>query len=220
MIRLVVFDCDGTLVDSQHVIVAAMQAAFEASGRAMPEAAAVREVVGLSLPVALGQLLPEGAAEAGEVRVLAKNYTEAFHALRRAADFDEPLFDGARAVLDELDRRGLVLGIATGKSRRGLLSVLEHHDLTGRFASLQTADRHPSKPHPGMLEAAMQETGSDAEETLLIGDTSYDMAMATAAGVGAVGVAWGYHPVAELERAGAMRVLERFEQLLDVVAAA
>lgn len=220
MIRLVVFDCDGTLVDSQHVIVAAMRAAFEAHGRAAPEAAAIREVVGLSLPVALGQLLPEGAVEACEVRALAENYSEAFQALRRAEDFDEPLFEGARAVLDELDRRGFVLGIATGKSRRGLLSVLEHHGLAGLFASLQTADRHPSKPHPGMLEAAMQETGCDAQETLLIGDTSYDMAMGVAAGVRAVGVAWGYHPAAALERAGAMTVLERFEQLLDLVAAA
>lgn len=220
MIRLVVFDCDGTLVDRQHVIVAAMRAAFEAEGRVAPEAAAIREVVGLSLPVALGQLLPEGAAEACEVRALAENYSEAFQALRQTADFDEPLFEGARAVLDELDRRGFVLGIATGKSRRGLLTVLEHHDLAGLFASLQTADRHPSKPHPGMLEAAMQETGSDAQETLLIGDTSYDMAMGVAAGVRAVGVAWGYHPAVALERAGAMTVLERFEQLLDLVAAA
>ncbi len=219
MIRLVVFDCDGTLVDSQHVIVAAMRAAFEADGRCAPEAAAIRAVVGLSLPVALSQLMPDGEVQEGQVRALAENYTEAFQALRRAADFDEPLFEGARAVLDELDRRGFVLGIATGKSRRGLLSVLQNHDLAGVFATLQTADRHPSKPHPGMLEAAMQETGSASHETLLIGDTSYDMAMGAAAGVRAVGVAWGYHPVAALERAGAMTVLERFEQLLDVVAA-
>ena len=127
----------------------------------------------------------------------------------------EPLFPGALATLVELDRQGRLLGVATGKSRPGLLSVLDHHGLTSLFASLQTADRHPSKPHPAMLEAAMRETGSAPGETLMVGDTSYDMAMARAAGVGAIGVAWGYHPAASLVAAGATTILERFEDLLD-----
>jgi phosphoglycolate phosphatase len=214
MQRLIVFDCDGTLVDSQHLIVAAAGRAFVAHGLAPPPAPAVRAVIGLSLEIAFAELHPD--SELALRAMLVDSYRIAWRALREEG-VHEPLYPGALATLTELDRRGHLLGVATGKSWPGLLHVLDRHGLTPLFVSLQTADRHPSKPHPGMLQEAMRETGSDPEATLMVGDTSFDMAMAFAAGTGAVGVAWGYHPVDALADAGATVILERFEDLLELV---
>jgi phosphoglycolate phosphatase len=216
MTRLIVFDCDGTLVDSQHVIVDAMNATFVGQGLVPPSAEAVRHVVGLSLAEAFVRLVPGIRQDA--CALLVDGYKQSFQALRLEAHFHEPLFDGAEQTLRELERRGHLLAIATGKSDRGLASVLATHGLENMFASLQTADRHPSKPHPGMIEAAMHETGATADETIMVGDTSYDIEMARAARVHAVGVSWGYHPVALLEQAGAHAVIDRFEQLLALTA--
>jgi phosphoglycolate phosphatase len=212
--RLIVFDCDGTLVDSQHLIVAAAAQAFLAHGLTPPPAPAVHAVIGLSLEMAFAMLQPDTGLE--ERASLVESYRSAWRSLR-AEGVREPLYPGARATLQELERRGHALAIATGKARPGLLSVLEHHGLAPLFASLQTADRHPSKPDPSMLAEAMRETGSAPAATLMVGDTTFDMRMARAAGVGAVGVAWGYHPVAALAEAGASTVLERFEDLLEIV---
>ncbi|MFL5336037.1 MAG: HAD-IA family hydrolase [Geminicoccaceae bacterium] len=213
--KLIVFDCDGTLVDSQATIVTCAQAAFRAAGLRVPSAEAIRRIVGLSLVEAMHELLPEaGPATAARV---AEHYRDAFVAHRSGPDFHEPLFPGTRELLDDLLARNYVLGVATGKAMRGLLAVLEHHDLRAHFTTLQTADLHPSKPHPSMLLAAMAETGTPATSTMLLGDTSYDMLMARAAGALAVGVGWGNHPAAELTAAGAVRVLERFDQLHELL---
>jgi phosphoglycolate phosphatase len=211
MTRLIVFDCDGTLVDSQHVIIEAMGLAFAAEGLRPPPDEAVRAVVGLSLAVAIAQLLPE--PEAADCLLLAERYQAAFHAIRQRPDFHEPLFEGAGEALGTLAQAGFTLAIATGKGIRGLTAVLEHHGLADLFSSLQTADQHPSKPHPAMVEAAMREAGSTPASTWLVGDTSYDILMARAAGVRPIGVAWGYHPVEALRAAGAAVILERFDQL-------
>ena len=216
MPRLIVFDCDGTLVDSEHIIVAAAERAFVACGQAPPAPADVHAIIGLSLELAVKVLQPD-ASPALHDR-LVDEYRVAWRALR-AAGISEPLYPDARMVLEELDRRGHLLAVATGKSRPGLLQVLEHHRLTHLFASLQTADRHPSKPHPSMLEAAMRETGSAPHQTIMVGDTSYDMQMARAARVRAIGVGWGYHAVVALELAGAEVIIDRFEQLLELAAA-
>jgi phosphoglycolate phosphatase len=210
-VKLIVFDCDGTLVDSQATIVTCAQAAFQAAGLAVPSAEAIRRIVGLSLVEAMHELLPEaGPATAARV---AEHYREAFIAHRAGPDFHEPLFPGARELLDDLLARDYVLGVATGKAMRGLLAILEHHDLRSHFVTLQTADLHPSKPHPAMLLAAMAETGIPASSSILLGDTSYDMLMAMAAGVLPVGVSWGNHPVEELRAAGAAHVLATFDEL-------
>ncbi len=216
-IRLVVFDCDGTLVDSQAVIVACMRQAFERQGLEPPEAQAVRRVVGLSLTTAVLQLMPEPDTETAEL--LADGYRAAFLDRRGRADHDEPLFPGAVGVLHSLEARGLLLGIATGKAMRGLRHVLARHGIESYFTTLQTADLHPSKPHPAMLEAAMRETGAAPEEAMLVGDTTFDVLMAKAAGAVPVGVAWGNHPEAELRAAGARHMLARFDQLLDLLPA-
>ncbi len=213
--RLVVFDCDGTLVDSQHVIVDCMHTAFRAEGFAEPSAEAVRRIVGLSLVHAVAALLPGAGRAAWEA--VTERYKEAFHEARQRPDFREPLFPGARDLLVGLERDGYLLGIATGKGRRGLETVLTHHGLRALFVTLQTADDNPSKPHPAMLERAMDETGSRPGETVFVGDTTFDVRMARDAGVRAIGVAWGYHPPGELAAAGAERILESFAELPPLV---
>ena len=202
--RLAVFDCDGTLVDGQAEVCRAMDAAFRACALPAPDHHAVRRIVGLSLPQAMRLLAPAGGA--GLHQELDRSYREAFRAAREAGQLVEPLYDGIAALLDRLDAAGWLLGVATGKSRRGLEHCLATHGLTGRFVTLQTADTHPSKPHPAMLEAALAEAGVSAAAAVMIGDTGYDVAMAQAAGVRAIGVDWGYHSADELHAAGAQAV--------------
>jgi len=205
-LKLVVFDCDGTIVDSQHMIVAAMEQAFTGSGLPMPGRTAILSVVGLSLEQAVRRLLPPAIDT--DIGALAEAYKSAFGELRRDKAHQEPLYPGVREALRTLaNEPGVLLGVATGKSRRGLAAVLEREGLADLFVTIQTADTHPSKPHPAMLRAAMAEAGTDAHRTLMVGDTTYDIGMARDAGARAIGVAWGYHPVSELEAAGAHRVL-------------
>ena len=214
MPRLIVFDCDGTLVDSEHIIVAAAERAFVACGLAPPAPADVHAIIGLSLELAVKVLQPD-AAPALHDR-LVDEYRVAWRALR-AAGVSEPLYPDARRVLEELDRRGHLLAVATGKSRPGLLQVLEHHRLTHLF--VEPADRRPPPEQAASRACSRRrcaETGSAPEETLMVGDTSYDMTMAQAAGARAIGVAWGYHPVEALAAAGAATILERFGELLEL----
>jgi phosphoglycolate phosphatase len=210
--RLAIFDCDGTLVDSQANICRAMEACFTSARLDPPERAAIRRIVGLSLVPAIAQLLPD--AEPGLHEAMAEDYKRAFFAMRSSGSLDpEPLFDGIAEAIETLDSNGWLLGVATGKSDRGLKHILEHHGLSRRFVTLQTADRHPSKPHPSMVEAAMAEAGASAETSAMIGDTSFDMLMARNAGVHAIGVAWGYHSGQELMEAGASHVAEHAREL-------
>lgn len=202
MIRLAIFDCDGTLVDSQANICIAVEEAFAIARLTPPSRPAIRRIVGLSLVEAMRALLPD--ADDALHQSLANDYKAAFFRLRGSgAMADEPLFDGMIAALDALAAAGWTLGVATGKSDRGLAHILAHHGIADRFVTLQTADRHPSKPHPAMIETAMMDAGAAPSATVMIGDTSFDMAMARAAGTRALGVAWGYHPVDELLAAGA-----------------
>ncbi|MEQ6333845.1 HAD-IA family hydrolase [Sphingobium sp. MK2] len=201
---LVVFDCDGTLVDSQHSICTAMTRTFEEAKLAPPDRPAILSVVGLSLPLAIARLLPD--AEADFHDHLSDRYKLAFQAMRREEGVCEPLYPGIADLVVELDVAGWLLGVATGKSDRGLALCLTHHGLIDRFVTLQTADRHPSKPHPSMLLTAMAEAGAAPDTTVMIGDTSFDIDMGVAAGVRSIGVAWGYHPPAELLASGAQAV--------------
>ena len=205
MNRLALFDCDGTLVDSQANICRAMEGAFGGAGLAAPDRAAIRRIVGLNLVEAMRVLVPE--ADGGLHLRLADDYKRVFQGLRRDGLVEEPLFDGIAEVLTALADAGWLLGVATGKSDRGLALCLEHHSIASAFVTLQTADRHPSKPHPAMAALAMAEAGAGPETTVMIGDTSFDMLMAKAAGAHAVGVDWGYHDAAELIAAGAGVVL-------------
>lgn len=204
--RLVVFDVDGTLVDSQAHILAAMAHAFAAQGQPMPARSVCLGVVGLSLPVAMARLAPTlGAAQQAQ---LVSDYKQAFSALR-ATDLS-PLYPGALRVLDRLTARDdLVLGIATGKSRKGLDHILAAHGLNGVFQTIQVADDHPSKPDPSMLRACLQQTGIAAQNAVIVGDTVFDMDMARHAGLHGLGVAWGYHPAEGL----GLNVINDFAEL-------
>jgi phosphoglycolate phosphatase len=217
MNRLAIFDCDGTLVDSQHNICVAMERCFAAAGLAPPARERTRAVVGLSLVEAMRAMLP-GAGPDDHVE-LAESYKRAFQEMRADGLADEPLYDGVAELIDGLEREGWLLGIATGKSDRGVALCLEHHGLAGRFVTIQTADRHPSKPHPSMIDRALADAGAAPDTSLMIGDTSYDMAMARAAGVTAVGVAWGYHDADVLVRAGARHVAAHPRDILQLTKA-
>lgn len=212
--RLAIFDCDGTLVDSQANICRAMELAFAAEGLGHPDHHRVRRIVGLSLVEAMRVMLPE--AEPQFHVVLADHYKNAFHELRGNGSLQqEPLYDGLPELLDRLDEQGWMLAVATGKSDRGLDLCLTHHGIRHRFVSLQTADRHPSKPHPSMIYQALVDAGTQPEQAVMIGDTSYDMAMGVAAQVRAIGVDWGYHDAAELTLAGAHSIAYTMDELFD-----
>jgi phosphoglycolate phosphatase len=213
--RLFVFDCDGTLVDSQHNIIAAMAAAWARHDLPAPAAGDVRRLVGLTLEIAIARLLPE--ADDAKHRALAAAYREIVHDLRvgnAQGVAEEPLFPGIRALIESLEAPETFLGVATGKNLRGLEHTLGVHGLRERFHTLQTADVCRSKPDPEMVLRAMAETGTAATATVIIGDTSFDMEMARAAGATAIGVAWGYHEVADLWKAGAHAVIAQPADLL------
>jgi phosphoglycolate phosphatase len=208
-LRLVVFDCDGTLIDSQHMIVAAMNHAFDAHGLENLPREKVLSIVGLSLDEAIEALVPH--VDLPLRRKLTESYKGAFFELRSRKDLAEPLFPGVREALDALSKRDdVLLGIATGKSQKGLRHALESHGLRDYFVTLQTADDAPSKPHPEMLRRAMRETGIDPADTVLVGDTTFDMQMARAARAHALGVDWGYHEPHLLTQSGARAVLDDF----------
>jgi phosphoglycolate phosphatase len=210
--RLAIFDCDGTLVDSQANICMAMEHAFEEKGMSPPPRQATRRIVGLSLVEAMRHLLPD--ADPVLHADMAERYKQAFFTLRGNGLVDEPLYDGIAGVLSSLDESGWLLGVATGKSDRGLERCLDHHGIKGLFVTLQTADRHPSKPHPSMIYQALADSGAEAAKAVMIGDTVYDIHMGKAAGCRTIGVAWGYHPLDELRGAGADHLVETMEELM------
>lgn len=213
--RLLVLDVDGTLVDSQALIVEAQARAFAACGLAAPTRERSLSIVGLSLAEAFTALV----GPKGPVADLVEGYKLAFRELRANSSWNEPLFPGTAALIDRMrERPDVRLGIATGKSRRGVDHLIHRFGWEGVFAAIQTADDAPSKPSPAMLLQAMAEADLGPGSTMMVGDTSFDMGMARAAGVRAIGVAWGYHPVAALREAGAERVIASFEELDPLLA--
>lgn len=212
-LKLVVFDCDGTLVDSQHMIVAAMNRAFSTHSLTLLPREKVLSIVGLSLEEAIAKLLPQ--EDSATVSLVKESYRQAFFHLREDPSLHEPLFPGAKETLDLLAARDdVLLGVATGKSQRGLRSILELHDIRDHFMTLQTADTHPSKPHPSMMHQAMKDAGVAADQTVVFGDTSYDIVMGVESGAQAVGVSWGYHDRGELVSHGASHVLDSFGEVV------
>jgi phosphoglycolate phosphatase len=208
MPRLVVFDVDGTLVDSQALIIAAMDEAFAHVGAEPPSAAETLSIVGLSLPEAMRALRP--GFDAATLEALVVGYKSSYNALRQGGEGAAPLYPGALATLQALaEMPGLLLGVATGKSRRGLEGLMQAHGLAQYFVTMQVSDDHPSKPHPSMLQRCLADTG--ASGGVMIGDTEFDMGMGRAAGFGTIGVTWGYHGRERLHQAD--RVIDRFDEL-------
>lgn len=219
--KLAIWDIDGTLVDSRVVIQQAMERAFKRAGLGEIAYERTRTIVGLELTEAVMRLAPVDYP-AERVPELATFYKQAFVEMRGEPGFSEPLYDGARETLDRLRDEGWLLGVATGKPRRGLDAVFEHHGLHRYFDTFQTVDHGPGKPHPRMVLDAIKETGTEASQAVMIGDTGFDMAMGRNAGVHTLGVSWGFHTADEINQGGAHELHHDFEtlgQALDAFAA-
>jgi phosphoglycolate phosphatase len=213
--RLAVFDCDGTLVDSAANIHRALGDAFDENGLETPPVERSRKVIGLSLVQAIAALVPE--EDVARHIAVAESYKGHFQRARFEGRVEEPLFDGIPELLDALESEGWLLAVATGKSDRGLKLCLECHNYAARFMSLQTADRHPSKPNPSMVLQAMADAGASPDTTIVIGDTAFDMGMAVNAGATAIGAGWGYHDTEEMMAAGAVGVADTPADVLRFV---
>ncbi|CAN7352146.1 HAD-IA family hydrolase [Bosea sp. LjRoot237] len=215
---LIIFDLDGTLINSEAIILGAQYETFARCGRVHPGREAGLGVIGLTLDIALMRVA--GLAEPDDV--LTQTYRDVFNGMRQQAETDpslaEPLFPGVAELLTTLSQRPqTMLGVATGKSRRGADYAIERHGWASLFATTQTADDAISKPHPEMILRAMAETGVAPERTLMVGDSTFDMEMAVAAGVTPVAVSWGFQPVAALRAAGARHVIENCAELVGIV---
>lgn len=213
--RLVLFDFDGTLVDSQHSIVAAFAEACRVHAIPDVDPTAIRQQIGLPLAIAIAESVP--ACHRDRAAEIAESYKLAHRAIAATNADHDPLYPGASGALDRLRDAGSVLGIATGKGRRGLVNTLNKHGLFDHFTVLRSADDGPGKPDPFMIRSALGETGIGAGDAIMVGDTVFDMAMARNAGVPAIGVAWGYHQPEQLRGAGALDVVESFDALYDVL---
>lgn len=213
--RLVIFDVDGTLVDSQDMIVAAFSHAYESMDLVAPSRDRMLSFVGRSLELIFPELSPE--LNSAQHEALTTGYRDAYFHLRktRGSNATSPMFDGARAALDALQSQDwTILAVATGKSKRGLDKLIEGYGLEGYFVSQQVADFHPSKPHPAMVHACLTETGVAPERAVMIGDTTYDIDMGRAAGVKTIGVSWGYHPA---ETLNADKIIHNFDAVHDAI---
>lgn len=208
MYELIVFDWDGTLMDSEGRIVACLQLAAGELGYPVPSVERSREVIGLGLHEAVARLFPE--ASGNEVQQLSDAYRRHFLGDELA---HSELFPGARELLEELARTGYFLAVATGKSRRGLEKELDLTGMRDLFHVTRCADETFSKPNPQMLLEILDYTGREPRQALVVGDTEFDMLMAANARTPAVGVSHGVHPPRRLKEAGALEVFDRLSQL-------
>lgn len=206
--QLIVFDWDGTLMDSEARIVACIRAAFVDIGEPPPPPEVARDVIGLGLDEAMTVLWPDGGTQ--ERGALVERYRSHFLGINETAS---NLFPGIPAMLEALGDRGLRLAVATGKSRRGLELALASTGLKGCFQATRCADEARSKPHPEMLLWLMRELGVEPGATLMVGDTEYDMQMAGNAGVAAVAVCYGVHAPERLRRQAPLACLEDLREL-------
>jgi phosphoglycolate phosphatase len=212
--RLIIFDIDGTLLDSKAIILASHASAFGKHGLAVPSEAAIMALVGLSQRETFLAL----AGEHGPVDGLIGAYQEAVWAFRAAGQHTETLFPGAAELVADLAKRAdLRLALATGKGRRGTNLIIEQYGWQGVFASSHTSDENPSKPDPTMLQRAMEIAGVAPMATVMIGDSPFDMQMAVNAGVTPIGVAWGHQPRETLIANGAQAVATDFADLARIL---
>lgn len=214
--KLIIFDCDGTIVDSEKLIVTAMITAFESQSLSPPASADIRRIIGLSLPLAVEMLSKKSSPEL--IANISNGYKEAYSDLRDQKGHPEPMFDGALELIRKLNSTDhYILGIATGKSMRGVKKLLERFSLEHIFQTIQTSDNAPSKPDPAMLQQAMSETGIEKHNAVMIGDTTFDMEMAYNAKVPAIGVTWGHHQRHELALHSPGYIIDKFDELEQTI---
>ncbi|VAX09762.1 Similar to phosphoglycolate phosphatase, clustered with ribosomal large subunit pseudouridine synthase C [hydrothermal vent metagenome] len=208
--KLLVFDWDGTLMDSEARIVNCMRAAITELELALPDDGSISNIIGLGLKEAICMLIP------GADDQLVKDITKAYrqHYLFECST-PTPLFEGAEEALLTLESQGYLLAVATGKGRKGLNRVLDGTGLARLFHATCCADEAFSKPHPDMLLQIMEELGVDAADTLMIGDTEYDMQMASSAGSAALAVSYGVHGVDRLMQHGPLGCLDAISEITD-----
>lgn len=218
MLKLAIWDMDGTIVDSREVIQTAMMRAFQQCGLPHPDYEDTRRIVGLDLVEACARLAPPDISRE-RLMDLVEAYKRAFVMRRTDPNFREPLYDGAVETLEALRDDGWLIAMATGKSRRGIRAVFDMHDLERFFDTIWCADDGPGKPHPFMVEQAMTALGAEPHQSLMIGDATFDILMGRAAGVHTMGVSWGFGAAHELEAAGAHELHHEFDTLRQSILA-
>jgi phosphoglycolate phosphatase len=211
--RLAIFDLDGTLIDSRRLIHDAMLHAYDRCGLADPGFDRIRHVIGLGLKQAFAALEPDASDPL--LAALEAAYIEAFVILRETDVGQEPMYPGARALLEDMRRDGWRLGVATGKSRRGVTNIFKRHDLGSLFDASVCADDGPGKPDPFMAQENLRLLAHDRRSAVLIGDATHDMRMARSAGMRALGVTWGFATESEIRDAGAHEIHHAFDTLQE-----
>ncbi len=217
-LKLVLFDADGTLVDSIAVIHECMRRTFVAHGLEEPREAQSRAIVGLTLDKAIATMLGQEIDE--QIVAMANHYKKTYLEVARETGHESSLFPGIEAMIHRLAKiDNLLIGMVTGKARRGIDRFLDAHGFRPFFIVSRSADDCPSKPHPAMVLECCREAGMEAKDTVVVGDTSFDMLMAKTAGAHAYGVKWGYHAPEELENAGADRMVSSVAELEELLVA-
>ncbi|KDA00784.1 HAD family hydrolase [Hyphomonas oceanitis] len=214
MLKLAIWDMDGTIVDSRDVIQTAMVRAFEAEGLMPPAYDATRQIVGLGLRESCQILAPDNLSPE-RVDTLVEAYRSAFIARRTDPDVKEPLYEGALETLQMLRDDDWLIAMATGKSHRGIRAIFDMHPLESYFDTIWCADDGPGKPHPFMVEQSMKALGAEAHQSLMIGDAIHDINMGNAAGVRTLGVTWGFGAAHELEAVGAHEIHHSYNTLQE-----
>ncbi len=214
--RLVIFDADGTLVDSQAIIHAAMCESFKAHDRPAPAIEETRSIIGLTLNQAIARML--GRPVDDEIEAMSATYKSCYLQLQKKPEMHAMLYEGIASAIDILHAQPhTLLAIATGKSRRGLDNLIETHGLARKLVAWRSADDCPSKPHPAMILECCERAGCSPEQAVMVGDSSYDMEMAVAARSLALGVSWGYQSVATLNKTGANAIVEHPHELPSAI---
>lgn len=214
--KLILFDADGTLIDSQAIIHESMRLAFLSFGYPEPQIAETRSIIGLTLDYAIATILGRDIDE--EVLAMTAEYKSIYLQLAQREEMQSLPFDGIPQLIDSLaNRSDVLLGIVTGKSRRGVRTLLEKSEFKDRFVVSRCADDCPSKPHPAMVKECCEDMGTSPFNTIVIGDTGFDMEMARAAGANSIGVTWGYHSRERITAGGAHHIVDSVETLEETI---